>query len=394
MGCFDKLINRRGTSCAKWDGHGEMGIPEEAIPLWVADMDFEVIPQVTEAIRARINHEIYGYSLASSSYYESIQGWMQRRFNWQIKKEWILTIPGVVPAINLAMHAYTSPGDAVLIQPPVYPPFANAINGNGRNLITNPLIMQEGEYRIDFQDFEEKIVSNSVKLFILCSPHNPVGRIWTPEELRRMANICRSYNVLIVSDEIHQDLAFPGHSHCPLPMLDPAYNEISVVCTAPSKTFNLAGLQTSNIIIPNPALREKFESAAKCWGISKVNSIGMVACEAAYTHGDCWLDEAMAYVAANKKYVQGFLETSLPQITMAESQGLYLLWLNFKGLGMSPEELESFLINKAGLWLNQGYLFGEEGKGFVRLNIACPRSLLERALDQLRSAVLNNCQEA
>lgn len=394
MGCFDKVINRRGTSCAKWDGHGEMGIPEEAIPLWVADMDFEVIPQVTEAIRARINHEIYGYSLASSSYYESILGWMQRRFNWPVKKEWILTIPGVVPAINLAMHAYTSAGDAVLIQPPVYPPFANAILGNGRNLITNPLIMQEGEYRIDFQDFEEKIVCNSVKLFILCSPHNPVGRIWTPEELRQMANICRNHNVLIVSDEIHQDLAFPGYNHCPLPMLDPAYNEMSVVCTAPSKTFNLAGLQTSNIIIPNPVLREKFEAAAKCWGISKVNSIGMVACEAAYTHGDCWLDEAMAYVAANKEYVQDFLKTSLPKITMAESQGLYLLWLNFKGLGMSPEELESFLINKAGLWLNQGYLFGEEGKGFVRLNIACPRSLLEKALEQLRSAVLNNCQEA
>lgn len=387
MGCFDKVINRRGTSCAKWDGHREMGIPEEAIPLWVADMDFEVIPQVTEAIRERTAHEVYGYTMASDSYYKSIQGWMQRRFNWSIDREWIQTTPGVVPALNLAMHAFTRAGDGVLIQPPVYPPFANAVLGNGRKLVKNPLLPREGGYRIDFQDFEAKIKENRVKLFILCSPHNPVGRVWTPEELKQMADICLDNDVLIISDEIHQDLAFPGIRHYPLPQLNPAYGEISIVCTAPSKTFNLAGLQTSNIIIPNSDLREKYLASARCWGISKVNSLGLVACQAAYTHGDQWLDEAMAYIAANKEFVQDFLKTRLPQIRMAEPQGLYLLWLDFNGLGMLPEELEHFLVNKAHLWLNQGYMFGEEGRGFVRLNTACPRSLLETALEQLDNAL-------
>lgn len=387
MGCFDKVVNRRGTCSAKWDGHAKMGIPEDAIPLWVADMDFEILPQVTTAIKERIGHEIYGYSLPSDSYYQSIQGWMQRRYQWAIQTDWILTVPGVVPALNLALRSFTQPGDAVLIQPPVYPPFANAVTGNGRKLIKNPLIPDSGGYRIDFQDFEDKIVQHSVKLFILCSPHNPVGRVWTREELKRLGDICLKHNVLIISDEIHQDLTFPGVRHYPLAMVDDAYQDIALVCTAPSKTFNLAGLQTSNLIIPNPVLREKFEESAKCWGLSKVNSFGLVACQAAYTHGDRWLDDAMAYIAANKEFVREFLAARIPQIKMAEPQGLYLLWLDFNGLGLSPQELESFLVNEARLWLNQGYTFGEEGEGYVRLNTACPRSLLTTALEQLEAAI-------
>lgn len=391
MGCFDKVVNRRGTCCAKWDGHGHMGIPPEAIPLWVADMDFEVLPQVTEAIKGRIAHEIYGYSLPSDSYYQSIQDWMRRRYHWAIEKDWILTVPGVVPAINLAIHAFTGVGDAILIQPPVYPPFANAVIGNGRKLVKNPLIRKEGGYEIDFQDFKKKIVENGVKLFILCSPHNPVGRVWTPGELKQMGDICRQHNVLIVSDEIHQDLTFPGIRHYPLPTVDSVYNDLTIVCTAPSKTFNVAGLQTSNIIIANPGLRKKFQASAMCWGLSKVNALGLVACEAAYTHGDRWLDEAMAYIAGNKDFVREFLKTRLPQIRMAEPQGLYLLWLDCNGLGLTPEELERFLVNKACLWLNQGYTFGEEGKGFVRLNTACPRSLLGTALEKLEQAIGDIC---
>ncbi len=386
MKSFDRVINRRGTGSAKWDGHAQMGIPAEALPLWVADMDFEILPQVTEAIKGRIAHEIYGYSLPTDSYYKSLQGWMQRRFNWAIEKEWILTVPGVVPAINLALQAFTRPGDAVLIQPPVYPPFANAVLGNGRKLIKNPLIRQQEGYRIDFQDFEAKI-KEGVKLFILCSPHNPVGRVWTPQELKQMADICLKYNVLIVADEIHQDLAFPGVRHYPLPSVDAAYSDISIVCTAPSKTFNLAGLQTSNIFVPNPKLRAQFEAAARCWGVGKVNAIGLVACEAAYTYGDQWLDEAMAYIAANKDFVRDFLAENLPEIKMAESQGLYLLWLDFNALGLSPQELESFLLTKAHLWLNQGYTFGDEGRGFVRLNTACPRSRLVKAMEGLKVAI-------
>jgi len=364
-----------------------MGVPEEALPLWVADMDFETLPQVTQAIKERIGHELYGYTLPSPEYYQSIQGWMERRHNWAIETDWIFTVPGVVPAINLALHAFTNLGDAVLIQPPVYPPFANAVTGNGRQLITNPLVLQGGRYEIDFHDMEQKIVKNAVKLFVLCSPHNPVGRVWTPEELRKMAEICLKYNVLIVSDEIHQDLTFPGVRHYPLPKVDSKYQDIAIVCTAPSKSFNLAGLQTSNIIIANPQLREKYLAAAKCWGISKVNSIGVVACQAAYTHGDAWLDEAMAYIADNANYVHDFLTTHLPQIRMAQPQGLYLLWLDFNDLGLTPEALEQFLLHRAKLWLNQGYSYGEEGRGFVRLNIACPRAILETALKQLQAAI-------
>lgn len=387
MVLFDEVINRRQTGSTKWDGHSLMGVPSEAIPLWVADMDFPIIPQVTAAINGRIAHEIYGYSLPSDSYYKSIQGWMQRRHHWATKKEWIITVPGVVPAINIAIHAFTNPGDAILIQPPVYPPFANSVLGNGRKLIKNPLIPQDGGYTIELQDFEAKIKDNDVKLFILCSPHNPVGRVWTPEELKSMADICLKHNVLIVADEIHHDLTFPGVRHYPLPSLGSAYGENTIVCTAPSKSFNLAGLQTSNVFVANPKLREQFFTLARCWGVGKVNAIGLVACEAAYTYGDKWMDEVMAYISANADYVRGFLAENLPNIKMAKSQGLYLLWIDCNALGLSPQELESFLLNNASLWLNQGYTFGDEGNGFVRLNIACPRSLLVKAMGQLKAAI-------
>lgn len=388
MKSFDDLIDRRGTGSMKWDGHRQMGFPPEAIPLWLADMDFPVAPQITAAIKDRAAHEVFGYSFPKDSYYDSLLGWMQRRYGWQLDREWVVTVPGVVPAINLALWAFTNPGDAVLIQPPVYPPFANAVLGNGRKLIKNPLIPGTGGYTIDFADFAAKITANDVKLFILCSPHNPVGRVWAPQELRAMADICLEHNVLIVADEIHQDLTFPGVRHYPLPAANRDYGEISITCTAPSKTFNLAGLQTSNIIVPNSDLREKYVAAARCWGVGKVNLMGMVACEAAYAHGDDWLDQAMAYVAANAAFVQNFLAENLPQVKYTDSQGLFLLWLDFNGLGLSPQELESFLLNKANLWLNQGYTFGEEGNGFVRLNIACTRSLLARAMAQLQAALL------
>ncbi|HOB34723.1 MAG TPA: MalY/PatB family protein [Bacillota bacterium] len=387
MSCFDKVVDRRGTCSAKWDGHEVLGVPCDALPLWVADMDFEIMPQVNEAIRRRTEHAVYGYPLPSAEYYASIQGWMERRFNWPIEKDWILTIPGVVPALSLAIQAFTRPGDAVMIQPPVYPPFANAVTGHGRKLVKNPLVLVDGEYKIDFRDFEEKIAGNGVRLFLLCSPHNPVGRVWSPAELKQMAEICRAYDVLVVSDEIHQDLVYPGVRHYPFTQPDPAWWERAIVCTAPSKSFNLAGLQTSNIIIADPDLRQKFAETARCWGISKVNAIGLAACQAAYTHGDTWMDAVMAYIAENKEYVRRFLAENLPRIQMARPQGLFLLWLDFRALGMTAEELEHFLLHKAGLWLNQGYTFGEEGAGFARLNIGCPRSTLETAMERLQAAV-------
>lgn len=384
---FDRAIDRRGTGCAKWDGHAELGVPPDALPLWVADMDFAVMPQVTEAIKKRISHQVYGYSLPLDSYFESLMGWFKRRFDWQVEREWLLTVPGVVPALNLALRAFTQPGDSVLIQPPVYPPFAAAVVGNERKLVENPLVIEGNSYRLDLEDFEEKIAANKVKLFILCSPHNPVGRVWSQEELKAMGDICLRYDVLIVADEIHQDLTYPGVKHYPLPRVNEVFGQRGIVCTAPSKSFNLAGLQTSNIIIANSELRAKFKQLAKCWGLGKVNVVGLVASEAAYTYGDQWLDAAMAYIAANARFVRDYLKENLPLIKMTDSQGLYLLWLNFNELATDPKELENFLSTKAHLWLNQGYTFGEQGNGFVRLNIACPRSLLAQALAQLKGAL-------
>ena len=389
MYSFDKVVNRKGTGCAKWDGYAERGLPSDVLPLWVADMDFEVIPQVTDAIKKRIAHQVYGYSLPLVSYFDSLKGWFERRFDWQVEPEWLLTVPGVVPALNLALQAFSEPGDSILIQPPVYPPFAAAVLSNKRKLVKNPLLLHDNSYHLDIEDFEAKIAENKVKLFILCSPHNPVGRVWTLEELQAMGDICLKYHVLIIADEIHQDLTYPDVRHYPLPTVNKAYGQQGIVCTAPSKSFNLAGLQTSNIIIPNKTLREKYQQAARCWGLGKVNVIGLVASEAAYTYGDQWLDEAMAYIAANASFVRDYLRNNLPLIKATDSQGLYLLWLDFNDLAMDPEELEGFLTSKARLWLNQGYTFGEEGNGFVRLNVACPRSILVQALDRLSVALVN-----
>lgn len=387
MKSLDRPVDRRGTNSVKWDGHGQMGIPAKALPLWVADMDFEVMPEVLTAIQRRAAHGIYGYSLASDSYFDSLQDWMLRRYQWQTKREWVLTIPGVVPAINLALQAFTQPGEAVLIQPPVYPPFANAVLASGRKLVTSPLFLNGDRYEIDFTDFEAQAAANRVKLFILCSPHNPVGRVWELEELRRIAAICIKYDTLIVADEIHQDLTFPGVQHYSLATVDDAIVDSAIICTAPSKTFNLAGLQTANIFVPNPALREQYAKTARCWGMSRVNTIGLAACEAAYKHGAGWLSDVMAYVAANAEYVRDYLISNLAQIKMAFPEGLYLLWLDCTRLGLYANELERFLLDEAGLWLNQGYTFGVEGNGFVRLNIACCRSLLVKAMSQLSAAV-------
>ena len=385
MRCFDTLVPRRGTDCVKWDAHAQQNVSPEAIPLWVADMDFEIPAAVTEALQQRAAHEVYGYPLAGQDYFCSIQNWMLRRHDWQIETDWIVPVPGVVPAINLAIQAFTEPGDGILIQRPVYPPFINAAQGEGRRLVNNPLVLKDDSYHLDMADFEAKIVDQGVKLFVLCSPHNPVGRVWTREELKQMGDICLEHNVLIVSDEIHHDLIFPGEKHYPLPVVDPAYNKCTLVCTAPSKTFNIAGLKASNIIIPDAELREKFAATASRWGLG-VNSLGLVACQAAYSHGDEWLDEVMKYVHANRAYVQDYLER-FPMLKLTQSQGLYLLWLDCRGLGLSAEELEDFMLDQAGLWLNQGHRFGQEGRGFVRINIACPRSLLVQAMEQLSKAI-------
>ncbi|MTI94438.1 MAG: pyridoxal phosphate-dependent aminotransferase [Firmicutes bacterium] len=384
---FDTVINRRGTCCAKWDLHAEKGIPEDALPLWVADMDFPAPEAVTEALIERAKHGIFGYSVPSSEFHASVVNWMLDRHNWQIEPEWIVSAPGVVPALNFAIQAYTKEGDGVLIQNPVYPPFTNSVVNNNRKLVNNPLIIKDGRYYIDFDDFEAKIVANKVKLFLFCSPHNPVGRVWSRKELETLGDICLKHNVIVVSDEIHQDFVFPGSKHLPLPLVKKEFGKNTLVCTAPSKTFNVAGLQASNIIIPDPDLREQFSQAYAVAGLGLLNTFGMVACEAAYTHGSQWLDNVIAYVEVNADFAMEFIAEHLPQLKVIKPEGLYLLWIDCAGLGLAPEELENFLLEKARLWLNQGYTFGEEGAGYVRLNIACPRSVLKKALVQLKHAV-------
>ena len=387
MSHLDQFICRKGTCSVKWNGHSRLGIPRDAIPLWVADMDFCIPPEVTEAICNRADHEIFGYSFPRKSYRESIVGWMKRRHNWDIDSQWIITVPGVVPAINIAINTFSDRDDAVMIQRPVYPPFTNSVLGNQRQLINNPLVLRENKYFIDFADFEQKIVENNVKIFVLCSPHNPVGRVWTEEELRQMGELCLKHDVLVVSDEIHQDLVFEGYRHIPFTAVDQRFEKNTIVCTAPSKTFNVAGLQAANVIIPDRKLREQFYASASCWGLAKVNTMGLAATEAAYQHGDKWLDEVLEYLQGNMEFVRDFLARRLPQVRLIEPEGLFLLWLDFRGLDISPQQQEELLVHKACLWLIQGHSFGQEGAGFARLNSACTRDLLKQAMEQLEQAI-------
>ncbi|MDF2632295.1 MAG: aminotransferase [Caproiciproducens sp.] len=388
MSCiFDHVIERKGTNSLKYDFAAERGKPEDALPLWVADMDFQVPPAVVEALVKSAQHGIFGYSESKQSYFDALQKWYSQNFGWEVQKEWLVKTPGVVYAICAAIRALTKKGDAVLIQQPVYYPFSESILKNDRALINNALIYHDGTYSIDFDDFEAKIVQNSVKLFVLCSPHNPVGRVWTKAELIRMGDICVKHDVLIVSDEIHADFVYRGYRHFVFADLKPEYLDRTITCTAPSKSFNLAGLQVSNIFIANRGIRYQFKEEITKSGYSQLNTLGLVTCEAAYEHGREWLDALKNYLAQNLEFTRGFLAEKLPQIKLIEPQGTYLIWLDFSGFGLDEQRLEDLLVNKAKLWLDSGTMFGPDGKGFERINIACPRSTLEKALTQLERAV-------
>lgn len=386
---FDELVNRLGTNSIKYDFAIERGKPEDTIPLWVADMDFRSPVEITEALSKAVEHGIYGYSESKSGYFDAIFHWFKERFDWSVEREWLVKTPGVVYAISTAIRALTVEGDAVLIQRPVYYPFSEAILKNHRKLINNALVYKDGAYHIDFYDFEEKIKINKVKLFILCSPHNPVGRVWTKEELTRLGSICIKYNVIVVSDEIHADFTYRGQKHTIFSSIAPEFLNSTILCTAPSKTFNLAGLQVSNIFIANKDLKAKFTQEIIRSGYSQLNTMGLIACQAAYEKGAPWLDELKEYLEENLNFIRSFLKEHLPQIKLVEPQGTYLVWLDFHGLGLTEEELEKLIINGAKLWLDSGAMFGSEGKGFQRINIACPRSILERAFSQMEKAILD-----
>lgn len=384
---FDIVTDRRGTNCLKYDFAPERGKPENVLPLWVADMDFPTAPEILKKLEKTVHHGIFGYSEGKDGYFQAVAGWYQKHFGWEVKRSWLVKTPGVVFAIAAAVNAYTSEGDAVLLQQPVYYPFSEVIKDNGRILVNSPLKLKDGRYQIDFEDFERKIMENKVKLFLLCSPHNPVGRVWEEWELQKIGDICLRHGVLVVSDEIHSDFVWTGHRHRVFASLSPELADITITCTAPSKTFNLAGLQISNIFISNHELKQRFKKAVARTGYSQVNVMGLAACQAAYEEGEAWLTELKAYLAENLAFVRDYLKNNLPEIHLVEPEGTYLIWLDFRALGLTEEAREDLIVNRAGLWLDSGAMFGADGDGFERINIACPRVILAQALEQLERAL-------
>lgn len=384
---FDTVVDRRGTNSLKYDFAVERGKPEDVIPLWVADMDFLTAKPILEQLEKSVKHGIFGYSDGKEAYVKAVLSWYKDHFGWDAKKEWLIQTPGVVFAIAMALKAFTKEGDSVLLQQPVYYPFSEMIRDNGRRLVNRPLKLVDGHYEMDFEDLEQKIVSEQVKLFLLCSPHNPVGRVWKKEELQKVGDICLKHNVFIISDEIHSDFVNPGYQHTVFASLSEEFKKITITCTSPSKTFNLAGLQISNIFIPNPKLRLAFKKEIAKAGYSQVNVMGLVACQAAYEKGEEWLAKVKDYLLGNLQFVREFLNSCLPRIKLIEPEGTYLIWLDFREFGLSEKEREDLIVNKARLWLDSGAIFGSAGEGFERINIACPRETLKKALNQLYSAI-------
>jgi cysteine-S-conjugate beta-lyase len=384
---FDEIIERHGTDSVKYDLAVRRGKKEDILPLWVADMDFRSPACVIEALKARADHGIFGYSTTGDKYFSAVAAWFKGSTGWEIKRNWLVQTPGVIAGVAAAIRALTEKGEGVLIQEPVYYPFADSIKSNGRKKIVNELVYHDGRYTIDLKDFEQKIIENNVKLFILCSPHNPVGRVWTPEELISMGDICLRNGVIVAADEIHQDFIYSGHTHVVFADIKTEFAEISVTCTAPSKTFNLAGLQISNIVIPNREIRKRFKEALNQVGYNEANIMGLVACEAAYEGGREWLSELKEYLDANLKFLREFLQKRIPKVRLVEPEGTYLVWLDFRGTELDDEALEELITEKAGLWLDAGTMFGAGGSGFERINIACPKATLEEALLRLENAV-------
>lgn len=384
---FDREIDRRGTNCIKYDFAVEYGRPADVLPLWVADMDFPAPPAVLDALHRAVDHGIFGYSDVKDDYYAAADAWFRTRFGWQTRPEWLVRTPGVVYALAMTVRAATRPGDAVLIQPPVYYPFRSVIRDNDRRVVENELVCRGGRYEIDFADFEDRIVRENVKLFILCSPHNPVCRVWTRDELRRMGEICARHGVYVASDEIHCDFAFPEHPHTVFAAACPELAERTVICTAPSKSFNLAGLQVSNIWLPGTALRQSFKREVARSGYSQLNALGLVAAKAAYEGGADWLDACRAYMRENLDFLRDFLARRLPEIRLIEPEGTYFAWLDCSDLGLTSDELETLVTSRAKLWLDAGRIFGGNAGQFQRVVLACTRRTLAEALTRLERAV-------
>jgi cysteine-S-conjugate beta-lyase len=386
---FDKIVDRKNTDCLKYDFTAEHRVPADVHSYWIADMDFPTAPAITDAIINRVQHGIFGYTDVKNHYYEAVASWYTSRFGYTPLRSSLVVTPGVVFALCAAIYAYTKPGEAVLIQNPVYYPFSESIIAQGRVLADNPLINNAGHYEIDFDDFEQKIVSCNVKLFLLCSPHNPVGRVWKESELRGMADICLRHNVKIFSDEIHSDFVFEPNKHIPLPSLSKEIENSTIWATAPTKTFNLAGLQVSDIFIADRTTNRAFRQALDAFGYSQKNTLGLTASEAAYTSGSEWFDQLKTYIERNIERTIAYLEEHEHRIKVYKPEGTYLMWLDCRPIGLTTEELDDVIVNKTKLWLDSGRVFGAEGNGFQRINTACPWSYLEEGLERLCKELSN-----
>lgn len=383
---FDQKIDRHQTNSLKWDRRAEVFGTADLLPLWVADMDFAVPPSVTAALAERTRHPVYGYSFPPPAFYQTVVDWIAKRHRWTVQKEWLVVTPGVVPALVLSVLAFTEPGEGVIVQPPVYGPFFRAVKNNRRQLVLNPLREEGGRYTIDFAQLET-VVDPNVKLMFLCSPHNPVGRVWTKEELQQLGEFCSRRRILLVSDEIHADLVYPNYTHTPIAALHPEFAQNTITCLAPSKTFNLPGLTTAVTIIPDPERRRRFEQLQTTLGLQVYNTLGLTAFTAAYQGGEDWLEELISYLQRNLDFLMAFFAERIPAIKPVPPEGTYLVWLDCRRLPLTPDELRSFFIHQARVGLNDGRDFGPGGEGFQRINIACPRSVLEEALLRIEQAV-------
>ena len=384
---YDTVIDRWKSQCEKYDTITQRGYPSDMIPMWVADMDFSVPDCIKKAMYETVDRGIFGYSLVGERYYSAVENWFFRRYGWKVDRSWIIQTPGVVTALSAAIRVVTQPGDSVLIQSPVYHHFFHTVERNGRKVVENPLKYENGEYYMDFADLEAKIKLHKIKLMFLCSPHNPVCRVWSPDELKKLGRICKEYGVTLLADEIYCDFFSPGYHHTPFATVCPEMTDHLIVSTSPSKSFNIAGLQISNIFVPGEELREKFRTEMGKVGYNNCNYFGMIACTAAYEEGESWLEDCKAYIWENVQYILKFIAEKLPKIHVIEPQGTYLMWLDCSGLGLSPDELEDLLLQKAHVWPDMGTKFGEKTGQFIRLALACPRSVVAEVMNRLDKAI-------
>ncbi len=382
---FDEYVERRNTKSVKWDGMKEVFGTEDALSMWVADMDFLSPPEVVNALIERAKHGVYGYTLKDEGFYNSFINWIKKRHNWEIERKWIVATPGVVSAISLAILAFTKPSDEIILQPPVYYPFFRVVSGLGRKIVYNPLKFENGKYTMDFDDLERKI-NGKTKMLILCSPQNPTGRVWTEEELSKLGNICKRNDILIASDEIHADIVYKEYKHTPIASLSDFANN-TITFMAPSKTFNVAGLNTAMTIIQNEELLKSFSMMLENMGLGIGNVFGITASQAAYENGEEWLEALLDYLKENLEFLKLFVAERMPQVKIVEPEGTYLVWLDFRSLNMSDEELRTFMLEKAKVALDDGYIFGPGGSGFQRINIATPRKLLKEGLERMEKAL-------